>query len=108
MKKQRPSVAVRGGGAGAIEGQVGQKARCRAPGSKRGGCRSRGSGGVGESSPGGQEPAAIFGEEQGTRCQLPSTGGAIAVRQEAEKCWAVQQRCPVPLNGTASESLSPC
>ncbi len=52
-------MAVRGGGAGAIEGQVGQKAHCRAPGSKRGGCRSRGSGGVGESSPGGQEPAAI-------------------------------------------------
>ncbi len=53
-------------------------------------------------------PSAMFGEEQGTgdRCRLPSTGGAIAVRQEAEEHRAVHQRGPVPSHGTASERLS--
>ncbi len=46
-KKRRPLVAARGGGAGAMEEQVGRKARCRAPGTRRGGCRPRGSGGGG-------------------------------------------------------------
>ncbi len=40
------AVAARSGGAGAKEEQVGRKTRCRAPGSRRGGCRPRGSGGV--------------------------------------------------------------
>ncbi len=40
--------------------------------------------------------------ERGTRCRLPSTGGATAVRQEAEEHRAVHQRCPVPSHGTAS------
>ncbi len=44
--------------------------------------------------------------ERGTRCRLPSTGGATAVRQEAEEHWAVHQRGPVPSHGTASEPLS--
>ncbi len=61
-------------------------------------------------SPGGRSllPSAMFGEEQGTgtRCRLPSTGGATAVRQEAEEHRAVHQRCPVPSHGTASEPLS--
>ncbi len=42
----RPPVAARSGGAGAKEEQVGRKTRCRAPGSRRGGCRPRGSGGI--------------------------------------------------------------
>ncbi len=46
-KKRRSPVAARSGGAGAMEEQVGRKARCRAPGTRRGGCRPRGSGGVG-------------------------------------------------------------
>ncbi len=45
-KKRRSPVAARSGGAGAMEEQVGRKTRCRAPGSRRGGCRSRGSEGV--------------------------------------------------------------
>ncbi len=45
-KKRRLPVAARGGGAGAKEEQVGRKTRCRAPGSRRGGYRPRGSGGV--------------------------------------------------------------
>ncbi len=44
--------------------------------------------------------------ERGTRCRLPSTGGATAVRQEAEEHRAVHQRCPVPSHGTESEPLS--
>ncbi len=82
-------MAARGGGAGAIEEQVGRKARCRAPGFRRGGCRPRGSGGVGAVS---QEAGACchppclgWSRERGTRCRLPSTGGAIAVHQEAEE-----------------------
>ncbi len=39
-------MAARGGGAGAKEEQVGRKTCCRAPGSRRGGCRPRGNGGV--------------------------------------------------------------
>ncbi len=44
--------------------------------------------------------------EWGTRCRLPSTGGAIAVRQEVDEHRAVHQRGPVPSHGTASEPLS--
>ncbi len=44
--------------------------------------------------------------ERGTRCRLPSTGGATAVRPEADEHRAVHQRCPVPSHGTASEPLS--
>ncbi len=44
--------------------------------------------------------------ERGTRCRLPSTGGAIAVRQEADEHRAVHQRGPVPSHSTASEPLS--
>ncbi len=55
-KKLRLPVAARGGGAGAIEEQVGRKARCRAPESRRGGCRPRGSGRVGASCPWLEEP----------------------------------------------------
>ncbi len=44
--------------------------------------------------------------ERGTRCWLPSTGGATAVRQEVDEHRAVHQRCPVPSHGTASEPLS--
>ncbi len=40
-------MAARGGGAGAMEKQVGRKARCHAPGSRRGGCHPKGSRGVG-------------------------------------------------------------
>ncbi len=54
-------------------------------------------------------PSARLVEEQGTggtRFRLPSTGGAIAIRQEAEEHQAVHQRGPVPSHGTASEPLS--
>ncbi len=109
-KKRRPLVAARGGGAGAMEEQVGRKARCRAPGTRRGGCRPRGSGGVGAICQWAgaccHPPGWGRSRERGTRCRLPSTGGAIAVRQEAEECQAVHQRCPVPSHGTASEPLS--
>ncbi len=88
-EKRRPPVAARGGGAGTIEDQVGRKARCRAPGSRRGGCRPRGSGGVGavrlEAGACCHPPCLGRSRERGTRCRLPSTGGAIAVRQEAEE-----------------------
>ncbi len=83
-EKRRPPVAARGGGAGTIEDQVGRKARCRAPGSRRGGCRPRGSGGVGavrqEAGACCHPPCLGRSRERGTRCRLPSTGGAIAVR----------------------------
>ncbi len=109
-KKRRSPVAARGGGAGAKEEQVGRKTRCRAPGSRRGGCRPRGSGGV---APVRLEAQACChpqclgrSRERGTRCRLPSTGGATAIRQEAEEHRAVHQRCPVPSHGTASEPLS--
>ncbi len=109
-KWRRPPVAARSGGAGAKEEQVGRKTRCRAPGSRRGGCRPRGSGGVAPFAwrP---KPAAIRhvwggAGNGGTRCRLPSTGGATAVRQEADEHRAVHQRGPVPSHGTASEPLS--
>ncbi len=103
-------MAARSGGAGAKEEQVGRKTRCRAPGSRRGGCRPRGSGGVGpvrlEAEACCHPPGLGRSRERGTRCRLPSTGGAIVVRQEAEEHRAVHQRCPVPSHGTASEPLS--
>ncbi len=103
-------MAARSGGAGAKEEQVGPKTRCRAPGSRRGGCRPRGSGGVGpfrlEAEACCHPPCLGRSREQRTRCRLPSTGGAIAVRQEAEEHRAVHQRYPVPSHGTASEPLS--
>ncbi len=109
-KWRRPPVAARGGGAGAKEEQVGRKTRCRAPGSRRGGCRPRGSGGVGpvrlEAEACCHPPCLGRSRERGTRCRLPSTGGATAVRQEADEHRAVHQRCPVPSHGTASEPLS--
>ncbi len=109
-KKRRRLVAARGGGAGAIEEQVGRKARCLAPGTRRGGCHPRGSGGVGAVRQWAgaccHPPGWWRSRERGTRCRLPSTGGAIAVRQEAEEHRAVHQRGPVPSHGTASEPLS--
>ncbi len=109
-KKRRSPVAARSGGAGAMEEQVGRKTRCRAPGSRRGGCRPRGSGGVApvrlEAEACCHPPCLGRSRERGTRCRLPSTGGATAVRQEAEEHRAVHQRCPVPSHGTASEPLS--
>ncbi len=109
-KKRRSPVAARSGGAGAKEEQVGRKTHCRAPGSRRGGCRLRGSGGVGpvrlEAEACCHPPCLGRSRERGTRCRLPSTGGAIAVRQEADEHRAVHQRGPVPLHGTASEPLS--
>ncbi len=63
--------------------------------------------GAEESAPFGCHPPCLGrSRERGTRCRLPSTGGAIAVRQEAEEHRAVHQRCPVPSHGTASEPLS--
>ncbi len=109
-KKRRPPVAARSGGAGAKEEQVGRKTRCRAPGSRRGGCRPRGTGGNGpvrlKAETCCHPPCLRRSRERGTRCRLPSTGGAIAVRQEAEEHRAVHQRGPVPSHGTASEPLS--
>ncbi len=109
-KKRRPPVAARSGGAGAMEEQVGRKARCRAPGTRRGGCHPRGSGGVGAVRQWAgaccHPPGWWRSRERGTRFRLPSTGGAIAVRQEAEEHRAVHQRGPVPSHGTASEPLS--
>ncbi len=103
-------MAARGGGAGAKEEQVGRKTRCRAPGSRRGGCRPRGSGGVApvrlEAEACCHPPCLGRSRERGTRCRLPSTGGATAVRQEADEHRAVHQRGPVPSHGTASEPLS--
>ncbi len=103
-------MAARSGGAGAMEEQVGRKTRCRAPGSRRGGCHPRGSGGVApvrlEAEACCHPPCLGRSRERGTRCRLPSTGGATADRQEAEEHRAVHQRCPVPSHGTASEPLS--
>ncbi len=99
-KKRRPPVAARSGGAGAMEEQVGRKACCRAPGTRRGGCHPRGSGGVGAVRQWAgaccHPPGWWRSRERGTRCRLPSTGGAIAGHQ----------RGPVPSHGTASEPLS--
>ncbi len=87
-KWRRPPVAARSGGAGAKEEQVGRKTRCRAPGTRRGGCHPRGSGGVGAVRQWAgaccHPPGWWRSRERGTRCRLPSTGGAIAGRQEAE------------------------
>ncbi len=109
-KKRRSPVAARSGGAGAMEEQVGRKARCRAPGTRRGGCHPRGSGGVGAVRQWAgaccHPPGWWRSRERGTRFRLPSTGGAIAVRQEAEEHRAIHQRGPVPSHGTASEPLS--
>ncbi len=95
-KKRRLPVAARGGGAGAMEEEVGRKARCRAPGTRRGGCRPRGSGGVGAIRQWAgaycHPPGWGTRRERGTRCRLPSTGGAIAIRQEAEECQAIKKR----------------
>ncbi len=103
-------MAARSGGAGAKEEQEGRKTRCHAPGSRRGGCRPRGSGGAApvrlEAEACCHPPCLGRSRERGTRCRLPSTGGATAVRQEAEEHRAVHQRCPVPSHGTASEPLS--
>ncbi len=103
-------MAARSGGAGAMEEQVGRKTRCRAPGSRRGGCHPRGSGGVApvrlEAEACCHPPCLGRSRERGTRCRLPSTGGATAVRQKAEEHRAIHQRCPVPSHGTASEPLS--
>ncbi len=107
-KKRRSPVAARGGGA--KEEQVRRKTRCRAPGSRRGGCRPRGSGGFGpvclEAEACFHPPCLGSSRERGTCGRLPSTGGATAVCQEAEEHRAVHQRCPVPSHGTASEPLS--
>ncbi len=90
--------------------QVRRKTRCRPPGSRRGGCRPRGSGGVApvrlEAEACCHPPCLGRSRERGTRCQLPSAGGAIAVRQVADEHRAVHQRGPVPSHGTASEPLS--
>ncbi len=87
-KWRRPPGAARSGGAGAKEEQVGWKTRCRAPGTRRGGCHPRGSGGVGAVRQWAgaccHPPGWWRSRERGTRCRLPSTGGAIAGRQEAE------------------------
>ncbi len=87
-KWRRPPVAARSGGAGAKEEQVGRKTRCRAPGTRRGGCHPRGSGGVAAVRQWAgaccHPPGWWRSRERGTRCRLPSTGGAIAGRQEAE------------------------
>ncbi len=103
-------MAARSGGAGAMEEQVGWKARGRAPGTRRGGCHPKGSGGVGAVRQWAgaycHPPGWWRSRERGTRFRLPSTGGAIAVRQEAEEHRAVHQRGPVPSHGTASEPLS--
>ncbi len=87
-KWRRPPVAARSGGAGAKEEQVGRKTRCRTPGTRRGGCHPRGSGGVAAVRQWAgaccHPPGWWRSRERGTRCRLPSTGGAIAGRQEAE------------------------
>ncbi len=87
-KKRRSPVAARSGGAGAKEEQVGRKTRCRAPGTRRGGCHPRGSGGVAAVRQWAgaccHPPGWWRSRERGTRCRLPSTGGAIAGRQGAE------------------------
>ncbi len=61
---------------------MGRKARCRAPGSRRGGCHPRGSRGVGAEACC-RPPCMRRSRERGTRCRLSSTGGAIARRQRS-------------------------
>ncbi len=109
-KWRRPPVAARSGGAGAKEEQVGRKTRCRAPGTRRGGCLSRGSGGVGpvrlEAETCCHPPC--LGKEQGTGHSLPAAldrrEPSPAARRRRDR--AVHQRGPVPSHGTASEPLS--
>ncbi len=82
----------------------------RRGGTRRGGCHPRGSGGVGAVRQWAgaccHPPGWWRSRERGTRFRLPSTGGAIAIRQEAEEHRAVHQSGPVPSHGTASEPLS--
>ncbi len=101
-KKRRPPVAARGCGAGAMEEQVGRKARCRAPGTRRGGWVREG---AEESAPfaSGPEPAAIRQVGGGA-----GNGGLAAGCPRLEECQAVHQRCPVPSHGTTSKSRSLC
>ncbi len=108
-KWRRPPVAARSGGAGAKEEQVGRKTRCRALGTRRGGCHPRGSGGVAPFAwrP---KPAAIRhvwgGAGNGglaAGCPRPEEPPPSARRRRDR---AVHQRCPVPSHGTASEPLS--
>ncbi len=81
--------SCRGSGAGAKEEQVGQKARWHAPGSRRDGCRPRGSGGVSAVRQWAgaccHPPCLGRIRELRTHCRLPSTGGAIVIRQQAEE-----------------------
>ncbi len=81
-KKRRPPVAARSGGAGAKEEQVGRKTRCRAPGTRRGGCHPRGSGGRS------LLPSAMFGEEQGTGDSLPAALDRRSHRHPPGGGWA--------------------
>ena len=72
-RERRPPIAARGDGAGAMEDLVGQRARHRAPGSRRGGCRQEGAEeslpfAVGRS----LLPSAMMGAEQGTGNSLPA------------------------------------
>ncbi len=109
-KWRRPPVAARSGGAGAKEEQVGRKTRCRAPGTRRGGCRPRGSEGVAPFAwrP---KPAAIrqVGGGAGNGglaagCPRLEEPSPAARRRKGHR--AVHQRGPVPSHGTASEPLS--
>ncbi len=88
-KKRRPPVAARSGGAGAMEEQVGRKARCRAPGTRRGGCHPRGSGGVGAVRQWAgaccHPPGWWRSRERGTR-RPPKRSSTIAWHRE----WAAQ------------------
>ncbi len=88
---------------------VGRKTRCRAPGTRRGGCHPRGSGGVAPFAwrP---KPAAIRhvwgGAGNGglaAGCPRPEEPPPSARRRRDR---AVHQRCPVPSHGTAREPLS--
>ncbi len=73
-KKRRPPVAARSGGAGAMEEQVGRKARCRAPGTEEGWLPSERERRSRRRSPVGRSllPSARLVEEQGTGDSLPA------------------------------------
>ncbi len=109
-KKRRPPVAARSGGAGAMEEQVGRKTRCRAPGSRRGGCRPRGSGGVGpvhlEAEACCHPPCLGRSRERGTRCGCPRPEEPSPSARRRRSIGPSHQRGPVPSHGTASEPLS--
>ncbi len=79
-KKRRLPVAARAGGDGAIEKQAGRKARCRALGSRRGGCRPRGSGGVG-----------TIRQVDGACCNLPCLG---THREQGTRCPRPEEPSP--------------